>query len=214
MATSMRTGRATQAGWVATLRALGIEAPQADGHWVEIEAAYGAASRHYHTLGHLEHMFGCLETVLRDPHPLVSLAVWFHDLVYDPMKQDNEAQSAGAAIRFGQRFGMTASDLQRLEALILSTKAHEPFEDHPECLALLDADLAILAAEPERYDIYARAIRKEYADIPEALYLPGRAAVLSRFLERPCLYFSPDVQALWDAQARLNLRRELDGLKA
>ena len=73
---------------------------------------------------------------------------------------------------------------------------------------LLDADLAVLAAEPSRYDAYAQAIRREYAHIPAEAYRQGRTAVLARLLAREQLYFL-SAHGAWETSARLNLRREM-----
>jgi predicted metal-dependent HD superfamily phosphohydrolase len=70
--------------------------------------------------------------------------------------------------------------------------------DHQEALSeeaisndaavLCDADLAILGAEPERFDHYDRQIREEYAWVPEPVYRQKRGEVLAGFLERPRIY--------------------------
>ena len=78
----------------------------------------------------------------------------------------------------------------------------------------LDLDLSILAAEPAVYARYAEAIRAEYASIPDAIYRPGRAKVLQKFLDRPRLFHCGDLQARWDEAARQNLADEIARLTA
>ncbi len=203
---------AFKARWRRTCRELGIDVEDADAAWPQIETAYSDKDRHYHSLEHLGHMFDTLETLRPSHGPVLSLAVWFHDLIYDVTRNDNEAESAREAGVFARRFALASEDVERLEGLILSTRTHVALSDDPDCHAMLDADLAVLAADAETYDRYARNIRGEYARYPDALYNTGRAGVLERFLARPCLYFSPSIRDDWDRRARINLTRELERL--
>lgn len=200
---------ATSSNWHQLCTQLGIVASAGDATWQQIEAAYTAADRHYHHLRHLEAMFAILADLPLVHGTSVALAVWFHDLIYDVRRQDNEAQSAEAALRFGQAQALPSELLQQVEALILSTAGHSPRWDHPDCQALLDADLAILARPAAAYDAYAEAIRQEYRRYPTFLYKKGRRKVLRSFLDRPQLYFTPHLQAQWEGPARANLAREL-----
>ena len=76
---------------------------------------------------------------------------------------------------------------------------------------LLDLDLSVLAAAPDRYRAYAQAIRQEYAAVPDALYRPGRRRVLEGFLARPQIYRTERLRALWEASARANLSARSQG---
>lgn len=195
--------------WADTLQGLRIDTPEARAHWDILEAGYTGQNRHYHNLVHLSTMFDVLETLsLEHPH-LVQLAVWFHDLVYDINRKDNEAQSAEAAVAFAKHYGIPEADQHTLEALIMSTYGHHPRWDHPDCHAMLDADLAVLAMDEEAYDTYARNIRREYGIFPGLLYKQGRKKVLRSFLDRPQLYYSPSLRPDWEPRARANLAREL-----
>jgi predicted metal-dependent HD superfamily phosphohydrolase len=90
--------------------------------------------------------------------------------------------------------------------LILCTKTHQAFD--AESKILLDADLAILSAEPEHYQNYAAAIRKEYFWVTNEDYRIGRSRVLEGFLHRDRIYYTPKMQAK-EAIARRNLEAEL-----
>ena len=78
---------------------------------------------------------------------------------------------------------------------------------------LLDADLAILGADPDEYARYARAIRQEYAWVPEADYRRGRTTVLQGFLVRARIFRLDRIHERLDAAARRNLRDELAALR-
>jgi predicted metal-dependent HD superfamily phosphohydrolase len=74
---------------------------------------------------------------------------------------------------------------------------------------LCDADLAILAAEPDRYAQYAAGVRREYAHVSDADFAAGRTAVLRRLLARASLYRTPSASTRWEARARHNMETEL-----
>ena len=62
-------------------------------------ASYSEPQRRYHTLTHLTALFDCLELhgdEIGEPARL-AFATWYHDIVYDPRRSDNEARSAQLA---------------------------------------------------------------------------------------------------------------------
>ncbi len=183
----------------------------------DLIARHGEPHRHYHTL---EHIQDCLNKVqasadLDDAQRrLLTAAVWFHDAVYDPTRNDNEAQSAALAVRTLGSEGWTDRDIAEVERLILLTAGHTVSDDDPMGARLISIDLSILGADPARYDAYAAAIWREYAHVPDALYVAGRAVILQRFLDAPVLFADAAWAARLDAPARENLKREIAALTA
>ena len=58
--------------------------------------AYNEPQRIYHALSHIEHCLSLLDTIipqLENPDS-VQLAIWFHDVIYQPGAADNERLSA------------------------------------------------------------------------------------------------------------------------
>ncbi|GEM85115.1 HD domain-containing protein [Meiothermus hypogaeus] len=160
--------------------------------------------RFYHNLAHLNTL---LELLPAKPH--LEFAVWFHDAVYDPTRTDNEAQSAGLAQESLLRLGVEPSLIQKVTHIIRATQDHQ--SDDPDTALFLDADLSILGAEPKIYRAYARAIRQEYAWVPEALFLERRARLLQKFLSRERIY-QTEAFAHLEQPARENLAKELETL--
>src|SRR5690606_35314482 len=81
-----------------------------------------------------------------------------------------------------------------------------------DAAVLNDADLAMLAAEPQRYKEYKAAVRAEYAHIPTEDYLRARIRVIERLLARRSLFLSP-LGAAWEEPARQSLDMELHRLR-
>jgi predicted metal-dependent HD superfamily phosphohydrolase len=177
-------------------------------------AHYRAPERRYHTLDHVAALLRLLEPHLpetRYPDALL-LAVWFHDAVYDTHAADNEQRSALLARQELTSLGVSAEMIEETARLILLTRTHDGADDDTDGLLLLDADLAILGEPQEVYERYTRAIREEYAWLPEEQYRAGRAGVLETFLRRPRIYRTASF-AVREQQARRNIDRELRGLR-
>jgi predicted metal-dependent HD superfamily phosphohydrolase len=181
-----------------------------------LEAAYAEPHRRYHTRAHIEDCLGKLAAVQglsARERRLLEWAIWWHDAIYDPRRADNEERSAEMADRDLRGLGVNAEDRGEIDRLIRLTKGHEvPPGDRMGAL-LVSIDLSILAAEPAHYDAYAKAVREEYAHVPEPAFRAGRAAVLRRFLQAPVLFPDPALASRWDNPARENLARELAALQ-
>ncbi|HPF39701.1 MAG TPA: N-methyl-D-aspartate receptor NMDAR2C subunit [Phycisphaerae bacterium] len=198
--------------WNQLCERIGIPAVDGAAIYGCIDALYRHPPRAYHSLRHVESMLVDFEAVTdgAEAPERVALAIWFHDCVYVPQLADNEARSADVADLL-LRSWLGSEDRDALRALILATR-HDSGAETPDERLLVDLDLAILAGGPTTYDAYARAIRQEYAAVPEADYAAGRAAVLDAFLSREAIYSTPRFRREREAPARANLRRELDAL--
>jgi predicted metal-dependent HD superfamily phosphohydrolase len=179
-------------------------------------ARWAEPQRHYHTTAHLAALLSIVDehAALAEDPDAVRLAVWYHDAVYDPRAADNEAASADLAREQLHELGVHADRVAEVARLVLLTAGHrvEPGDRNGALLA--DADLAILASPPERYDAYARAVRAEYAHVPDELFRAGRSHVLEHLLALPALYRIVPDRADWERAARANLDRELGTLQA
>jgi predicted metal-dependent HD superfamily phosphohydrolase len=173
--------------------------------------AYNQPDRHYHNLQHIHHVLTTIERFadqLQEPMS-VRIAAWFHDLVYDSRSTDNEIQSAQLAGELLQDIGVSIKTIDRIQQLILATKGHQAEIDDKDLCIFLDADLAILGTNPERYQIYARSIRREYSWVSDELYREERNRVLESFLQRQRLYHTNSLFDELESRARLNIQTEI-----
>lgn len=209
------TGTELENAWCETAGAAGMSEADTDAAWQDFQRRYSEPGRAYHTLTHIGAMLAVVnEFVDAASDPLVlRLAVWFHDVIYDARRTDNEAESAHYARRVLNTAALPPPTLAAVERLILATKTHEAASDDGDAALLLDADLAVLGAAPADYDRYAQAIRQEYAWVPDDRYREGRRKVLNGFLERPRLYHTPALFARLEQTARANLTRESESLQ-
>lgn len=208
---TMQQAQTLQARWTLLCERLGL--PAAARQWRFLLGCYTEPSRAYHNLDHVADCLRLLDAIARHGrlaerflHDL-ELALWFHDVIYDARRKDNEARSA---VVFAQRVGraLPTARHRRVVQLILATRHVHPPKSIGETL-IVDIDLAILAAPKAIFDSYERAIRKEYAFVSEKSFRAGRAAVLKRFLARRRIYGSAYGKAKFERKARRNLKHSL-----
>lgn len=182
----------------------------------EIVRAYQEPGRHYHNLDHINALLTLSAThaaMLRD-RDAVDLAIFFHDVVYDAARSDNEIASAKFARNRLARLGRPMVEIAMIAHWIEMSK-HGRAQAAPtdtDLAHFLDFDLSILAAERSLYQTYAQAIRREYALYPDPLYQKGRREVLLAFLAKPVIYRTPHLRDAWEAAARANMAWEASTL--
>jgi predicted metal-dependent HD superfamily phosphohydrolase len=205
---------ALQANWVQLVGGYGVGPAESYPVFDRLVAAYSEPHRHYHNLEHLSEMFRVARKLadFADDMSAVQLAIWFHDVVYDPKAKDNEERSASLAIELLQPLDVPEPVLVHVKAMILATAHVDADRVDADTAVLLDADLAILGAEERRYARYAADIRREYAWVPDDAYRAGRSKVLEGFLARPRIYRTERMHQTADATARDNLRKEIEHL--
>jgi predicted metal-dependent HD superfamily phosphohydrolase len=176
----------------------------------DLIAAYAAPHRHYHNLAHIE---DCLDKLARvvdlsaTEREILTEAIWWHDVIYDPTRSDNEELSAQLAERH-----VAPHLCDEVGRLIRLTRTHQVEPSDRLGAILISIDLSILAAEPSRYDAYAAAIRQEFSHVPDEAYRTGRAAVLRRFAARPVIFPDAAFAQAGEQKARGNLAREIASL--
>jgi predicted metal-dependent HD superfamily phosphohydrolase len=167
-----------------------------------------ATDRGYHDTRHLAEVLDRIDELAvggeEFDRQAVVLAAWFHDAVYDGHDgaEERSAQWALEALA-----GLPVVD--EVARLVRLTQRHAPADDDANGSALSDADLAILAAAPERYAEYTADVRREYAHVPEDLFRTGRAAVLGALLAKPSLFHTAHGREHWETRARANVEAEL-----
>jgi predicted metal-dependent HD superfamily phosphohydrolase len=193
---------------------LGVDPSPAAAELADLVRAYSEPGRYYHTLGHVAQVLATLaEHGRRADNPAaLELAAWYHDVVYDSRAADNEERSADHAGRVLGRLGLDPALIAAVQGLIRDTKTHRPSGDAADSRLFLDADLAVLGAPEAEYNSYARAIRQEYAWVPEPVYRVRRQDVLRRFLGRPRIYLTDALFAEREQRARSNLAKEIRSL--
>lgn len=189
-----------------------------------LEAAYTTPPRAYHNIHHVDAVLAHYDAIARGPgwtQPReVYLAVLYHDAIYEPRRNDNEARSAVlAGAHAATWLGDAGIDVGRVQALIHLTARHGTLSpsdfDDDEASAdtrhFLDCDMAILGGEPAIFDAYDRGIAAEYRDhVPSFVFKLNRRRFLKTLLARERIFLSDFFHDQYDAAARNNLRRVIN----
>ena len=182
----------------------------------ELLAAYADPGRGYHDVRHLTEVLDRLDELeghgVTFDRVVVRIAAWFHDAVYDgqPGAEDRSARWAEEALASA---GLSPADIAEVARLVRLTESHNAEPDDLDGAALCDADLAVLAADPDRYRAYVAGVRREYDSVPETDFRRGRAMVLRTLLRRGALFTTPYAVASWEPEARRNVTAELEALE-
>ncbi|HTN41749.1 MAG TPA: hypothetical protein VLZ84_11390, partial [Asticcacaulis sp.] len=169
----MTIAKAFDAKWRDLAQALSLPDILSEDILIALQAGYGEVGRHYHTARHIVSLLDqAIGFDFRDGE-IAQLAIFFHDLVYDPLRNDNERRSAGVMT---QRLSdhVPANRLDKATAIIEATASHQPTGD-PDTDLILDLDMGILGQPWPIYETYARGVMAEYLPYTgEAAWRQGR----------------------------------------
>jgi pantetheine-phosphate adenylyltransferase len=158
----------------------------------EIWGMWNAPSRKYHAGSHLLdlfHQIASAPNLSQNERDMLELTAIFHDIVYDPTRDDNEEQST----RLFQKRCPFTEDAKQIADMILDTQHHAP--KSPLSKLFCKMDMAIVEAPFGRLLEWEDGIRYEYGFLDEATYLKRRVT----FLESMCFRYphnAPELRKL------------------
>ena len=203
-----------------------------DGYMDDVLIRYAEPHRHYHTATHIMFVLRHLGDISRAsrgdhsaaPSPEVVAAALYHDAIYDARADDNEARSADLAASDLDSVGWSHERCSTVAALVMATAGHLADDAAVDAdgdaggdadrAMLLDADLAILGAEPGAYLAYVNGVRAEYGHVDDDQWRAGRTVVLQRFLQRRRLFITDFMHDAYSHRAHANIEAELAALRA
>jgi predicted metal-dependent HD superfamily phosphohydrolase len=185
----------------------------------KVRSLYHEPHRAYHNWTHVEDVLSSLDFILRhqkqmDVTPgnvaILTLAAFFHDVIYNPKSSTNEEDSANLFQEFvkevqqaimishlnhpsGQGSSGVTTEIKsqlasKVTQCIIASATHisssmKANQMNDAIVAIfLDADISILGKSPDAYDRYAGCIRKEYNFVERDVYCCKRADILEGFL--------------------------------
>ncbi|WP_237689023.1 HD domain-containing protein [Cellulomonas fulva] len=183
---------------------------------------WSSPGREFHNVKHLVDVLMRVDELDEESHEphLVRLAGWYHGAIFDSAdrkayaNRGGEDEAASARIAYDELTGLGVPEphAQRVHDLVNALVRHSPDPADVDCAVLCDADLAVLATEPQRYKAYLHDVRAEYAHLPAEDYVRARVRILHKLLARPSLFSSP-LGAAWEEPARQNVSAELQRLE-
>ena len=173
--------------------------------------------RRFHTVRHLLDVLARVDELGAETHdpPLVLLGAWYHGAVFDVQILtgstagcEDDPSSAALAVTELVGLGVPDGRARRVGDLVAVLVAHDPDPTDLDATVLCDADLGVLATEPQKYRTYLRNVREEYADVADPEFFAARRATVTGLLARKTIYHSPRARG-WEEVARENLQAEL-----
>ena len=179
--------------------------------WTEIEKNYSSKKRHYHTLHHLDSLLAQLTDVKGEIQNWnnILFTLYYHDIVYNSLKLDNEEKSAELAEKRMKQISVSNDKIELCKNQILATKSHIKSTDS-DTNYFTDADLSVLGHNWETYSLYYKNVREEYSIYPEFVYNPGRKKVLIHFLSMERIFKTDFFHNKFEKQAKQNLQMEIE----
>lgn len=181
-----------------------------DRYWREINTCYTEPHRHYHTILHLNNFLKELTSIRTklENWDAMLFALYYHDMIYDPLRADNEERSAIIAGERMEQISVPGFIIRATAGCIMATRSHE-VSDNPDINYFTDADLSVLGQAPDIYKRYSNDIRKEYDIYPDVVYYPARKNVLLVFLQMGCIFKTDFFYKKYEEQARVNIKAEI-----
>ncbi|XP_046744491.1 uncharacterized protein LOC124410286 [Diprion similis] len=198
----------------------GLNSDVCDTWIIKLQDVYSEEKRTYHNLDYLQdkllHYYEIKDN-LTNPRAVL-LALFFQNFEYDPKALDCEEKNLQHFISFADEAEIPANGELRNEVCALlkaaathSTDAHKVGGAFGEEDAhyLLDLDMAILGAEPEKYTEYTERVRGEYGFLSAPMYTALRLKVLQNFLQIPNIFATKEFREKFEEQARKNIQAEV-----
>jgi len=142
--------------------------------------------RVFHTLDHLDYIIKSIENITEvmsfteEQVAILILAAFYHDVIYDPKKSDNEKKSA---FYFDETTGFLHTEITSNVTKIIheSNINDETTTELSRIFRKFDIG-SIYDATIEQLVEYENQIFKEYQHVPYAQYVEGRIAVLNKLI--------------------------------
>jgi predicted metal-dependent HD superfamily phosphohydrolase len=179
-----------------------------------IFSKYSEKHRAYHNLSHINALLFHAEKFKEKfaDFESIQLAIWFHDVIYNTKRFDNEVESAKTAVEFLSKFKQPKIRIEKVKQMIVATAKHDSEALDFDGKLFLDLDLAVLGQSEKIYQSYSKAIRREYSFVPWFLYKRSRRKILEKFLQRETIYFTEEIRQDFETTARLNIQHEIKEL--
>lgn len=142
---------------------------------------WNESHRHYHSQNHLLDLLDKINekrsNLSQKDYEKLVIAALFHDIVYDPMSNQNEEMSAKFLIE--SALDKSNPDILEIKQIILDTKKHEPTTKLSEIFSEMDMD--VVKGDFEKLLEWERGIGEEYKAYGN-LYKEGRLKFLESLM--------------------------------
>lgn len=173
----------------------------------ELKKRYQEPHRKFHTLEHVKDLLKKSEIFYLkfEERQILTLAIFYHDAIYDIHRSDNEEKSASLLRSCGPYLNLPEEIVESASKLIQDTQAINLFN------AL---DYSILASNENLYEDYKSKIYEEYQVIPRTIFTTKRIEILSSLRSKIKRFkLINEIPGCSLSQANYNLSLEIELLK-
>ena len=182
--------------------------------WDNLIRRYTEKHRHYHNKKHLVFCLQQLDLVapLVESTDTIEMAIWFHDVVYEPMAKDNEQRSA-ALFKLMTKEHVSSAFIDTVSRIIVATKHNDaPTQEH--AAYMLDIDLSSIGL-PWRYFLQdCKDLRAETSGISDSRYYSGKIEFFNALLKKQNIYYTQYFSWRYEEKARQNMKRYISWLNS
>ena len=187
-------------------------AADAEPIYEKLVASYAEPHRHYHTGDHIDHCLRQLDLGREDikDADAIEMALWFHDVEYDPKASDNESRSA-------ERFSEFARDVmnpeleQQINRLIMVTIHSDPPVRLDE-KQIVDIDLSSFGLPWDEFVKDSQNVRAEFTHLSQEEFAQRNCKFLQSLLDRPTIYSTEFYRNRYESISRDNIRKQIEAL--
>ncbi len=175
-----------------------------------IKKSYDQKHRRYHSLSHIEY---CLKKFSQyrkyaDDPTAIEMAIFFHDIIWDPTKNNNEKKSAELAEKILKKAKVKKKIISKIKRLIMAT-THKNYVNDIDSRLIADIDLISLAKPIKQYFQDMKDVRWELS-IAGKKILFKRKKFLRSMIDRKRIYQTKDISNKYEKKARQNILKELN----
>ncbi|MDZ7840109.1 MAG: hypothetical protein U5R46_04680 [Gammaproteobacteria bacterium] len=180
--------------------------PYADELFTLLDRCYGKPGRHFHNLAHIRRCIDRLDEVhdLLDDPDAAEIALWFHDAIHDPERDDNELRSA---LLFEERAGiyLPAQRAESIHSMIMATVHCGASGAGNDARYTADIDLSGLAAPWPEFLQAAEMLHRECGHATGSDFQIGSERFFRRLLSGPGIYLTEHFRTRCEVRARRNI---------
>jgi predicted metal-dependent HD superfamily phosphohydrolase len=182
--------------------------------WESLQQHYQQPHRFYHTLAHLQHCLGELDTAgsAIEEADITEMALWFHDFIYLYGAADNEVRSAEVFMELAGP-NMPEDFSERVCEFIIATQHTGNAPDQGTAF-MVDLDLSGFGLPWAGYLADSDALRQEAARISDKQYYQGKLRFLDELQGWPAVFQTEYFRERLESKARANILRYSTDLRA
>jgi len=170
-------------------------------------------NRYYHNLNHINKLLSYSEifNLTNKERLLLELSIWFHDIIYNPTKNDNEEQSAQEFVKFSNEYlKLDNLYVDIVKNMILATKHNDTAYNKLEKII---CDLDLIELSSNNYIENSNKIKKEFSHLKDETWRNERIKFLTYFLNKEKIFYNKECYNTYEVKAKENLIKEIEYLK-